>query len=150
MSTASNVPPAANSTGVVHDRREESMGELFKELSADLSTLVRQELRLAQAEMTQKGKKAGIGIGMFGAAGIVSFLALGALTACLIALLSTAMRVWIAALIITVVYAAVAAVVAMVGKQRVAEATPPVPEQTKETIKEDVQWAKTQMSSGTK
>ena len=61
------------------------MGALFKQLSDDLSTLVRQELRLAQAEMTEKGKKAGLGLGMFGGAGVVGFLALQALTACLIA-----------------------------------------------------------------
>jgi hypothetical protein len=130
--------------------RDESMGELFKQLSDELSTLVRQELRLAQAEMTEKGKKAGIGIGMFGSAGVVSFLALQALTACIVALLATAMDVWIAALIITVVYAAVAAVLAVSGKKQAAEATPPVPEQTAETLKEDVQWAKTQLPSGKK
>ena len=130
--------------------RDESMGELFKQLSDELSTLVRQELRLAQAEMTEKGKKAGIGIGMFGGAGLVSFLALQALTACLVALLATAMDVWIAALIITVVYAAVGGVLAITGKKRVAEATPPVPEQTAATLKEDVQWAKTQLPSGKK
>jgi uncharacterized membrane protein YqjE len=130
--------------------RDESMGELFKQLSDELSTLVRQELRLAQAEMTEKGKKAGIGIGMFGGAGLVSFLALQALTACLVALLATAMDVWIAALIITVVYAAVGGVLAITGKKRVAEAVPPVPEQTAATLKEDVQWAKTQLPSGKK
>ncbi len=130
--------------------RDESMGQLFKQLSDELSTLVRQELRLAQAEMTEKGKKAGIGIGMFGGAGLVSFLALQALTACLVALLATAMDVWIAALIITVVYAAVAGVLAVSGKKQVAEATPPVPEQTAATLKEDVQWAKTQLPSGRK
>jgi uncharacterized membrane protein YqjE len=130
------------------DRRDESMGELFKELSGDLSTLVRQELRLAQTELTEKGKKAGLGAGIFGGAGIVSFLALQALTACLIALLSTAMKVWVAALIIAVVYAAIAAVLALAGKQKVSEATPPVPEQTTDTLKEDVQWAKTRLPSG--
>ena len=130
--------------------REESMGALFKQLSEELSTLVRQELRLAQAEMAEKGKKAGIGIGMFGGAGLVSFLALQALTACLVALLATAMDVWIAALIITVLYAAVAAGLGMSGKKQVSEATPPVPEQTTETLKEDVQWAKTQLPSGKK
>jgi uncharacterized membrane protein YqjE len=130
--------------------RDESMGQLFKQLSDELATLVRQELRLAQAEMTEKGKKAGIGIGMFGGAGVVSFLALQALTACLVALLATAMDVWIAALIITVVYAAVAGVLGVSGKNQVSEATPPVPEQTAETLKEDVQWAKTQLPSGRK
>jgi uncharacterized membrane protein YqjE len=149
MATGETPPPT---TVREPDRglREESMGALFKTLSDELSTLVRQELRLAQAEMTEKGKKAGIGIGMFGGAGLVSFLALQALTACLVALLAKAMDVWIAALIITVVYAAVAGVLALSGKKQVAEATPPVPEQTAETLKEDVQWAKTQLPSGKK
>ncbi len=130
--------------------REQSMGELFKELSNELSTLVRQELQLAQAEMTEKGKKAGIGAGMFGGAGITGLLALGTLTACVIAALSKGMDVWLAALIVTVVYAAVAGALALNGKKRVAEATPPVPEQTVDTVKEDVQWAKSQLPSGSK
>lgn len=127
--------------------REQGMGELFKQLSDDLSTLVRQELKLAQAEMTRKGKKAGVGIGMFGGAGIVGLLALGAFTTCLIAALSTGMEVWIAALIVTVVYAAAAGGLAMSGRDRVGEATPPLPEQTIQTVKEDAQWAKTHLSS---
>ena len=126
------------------------MGALFKQLSDELSTLVRQELRLAQAAMTEKGKKAGLGIGMYGGAGVVTFLALQTLTACLVALLATAMDVWIAALIITVVYAAGAGVLALTGKKHVSETTPPVPEQTVETLKEDVQWAKTQLPSAKK
>jgi hypothetical protein len=128
--------------------REEPMEELFKTLSNDLSTLVRQELRLAQAEMTEKGRKAGVGVGMFGGAGIVGLLALGALTACAIAALATGMEVWLAALIVTVVYGTIAGVLALIGKSRVTEAVPPAPEQTVETVKEDVQWAKTQLSSG--
>ncbi len=128
--------------------REQPMGELFKQLSDDLSTLVRQELTLARVEMAEKGKKAGVGVGMFGGAGIVALLALGALTTCLIAALATGMELWLAALIVTVVYAAVGGVIAMNAKNRVAEATPPVPEQTVETVKEDAQWAKTQLPSG--
>ena len=128
--------------------REQPMGELFRQLSEDLSGLVRQELRLAQAELTEKGKKAGLGVGMFGGAAIVGLLALGALTACLIAALATGMEAWAAALIVTVLYAAVACVLALSGKNRVTEATPPVPEQTIETVKEDAQWAKTQLPSG--
>ena len=143
MATGQTPPPTAP-----RDLREESMGALFAQLSDDLSTLMRQELRLAQAEMTEKGKKAGVGIGMFGGAGIVTFLALQALTACLIALLATAMDVWIAALIITAIYAAGAGVLALTGKRQVSEATPPVLEQTVDTLKEDVQWAKTQLPSG--
>jgi uncharacterized membrane protein YqjE len=130
--------------------REQPMGELFKQLSDDLSTLVRQELKLARAEMTEKGKQAGIGAGMFGASGIVGILALLTLTACLVAALATGMDVWLAALIVTVVYAAVSGVFALTGKQRVTQATPPVPEQTVETLKEDAQWAKTQLPSGSK
>jgi uncharacterized membrane protein YqjE len=130
--------------------REQPMGELFKKLSDDLSTLVRQELKLAQVEMTEKGKQAGIGLGMFGGAGLLGLLAALTLTTCVVAVLSTQMKVWIAALIVTVVYGAAAGVLALQGKNRVAEATPPVPEQTVETVKEDVQWAKTQMPSGSK
>lgn len=132
---------------VQNDPRDESIGALLKQLSEQTSTLVRQELDLAKAEMTQKGKRAGLGAGMFGAAGVLGLLALGALTACLIALLATAMKVWIAALIVTVVYAAAAGVVALAGKNKVQEATPPVPEQTVDTLKEDVTWAKTQTRS---
>jgi hypothetical protein len=130
--------------------REQPMGELFKQLSHDLSTLVRQELKLAQAEMTEKGKNAGVGVGLFGGAGIVGLLALGALTAFLIAVLATGMDVWLASLIVTVAYAAIAGVLALVGKSRVTEAVPPVPEQTVETVKEDVQWAKSQLPSGSR
>jgi uncharacterized membrane protein YqjE len=128
--------------------REEPLAELFRRLSDDISTLVRQELRLAQAEMTAKGRRAGVGLGMFGGAGLVAVLALGALTTCLIAALATGMDVWAAALIVTVVYGVIAAALAVNGKSRVGEATPPLPEQTVETVKEDVQWAKTQLPSG--
>ncbi|HEY0516446.1 MAG TPA: phage holin family protein [Solirubrobacteraceae bacterium] len=128
--------------------REQPIGAVVKQLSEDLSTLVRQELRLAQAEVSEKGKKAGLGIGMFGAAGVAALLALGALTACLIAALATGMDVWLAALIVTVVYGVAAAVLALAGKERVTDAAPAAPEQTVETVKEDVQWAKTQLSSG--
>jgi uncharacterized membrane protein YqjE len=130
--------------------REQPMGELFKQLSTELSTLVRQELRLAQAEMTEKGKRAAVGAGFLGGAGIVSLLLLGSLTACIIAALAEGMDVWLAALIVTVVYGAIAGGLALTGKQRVAEATPVVPEQTVQTLKEDAQWAKTQTPSGRK
>jgi uncharacterized membrane protein YqjE len=138
----------------IHDpekeKREQPMGELFKQLSEDLSTLVRQELKLAQLEMTEKGKKAGIGVGMFGGAGLLGLLAALTFTTCLVAAVSTQTKVWVAALIVTVVYGALAGVLALQGKNRVAEATPPVPEQTVDSVKEDVQWAKTQLPSGSK
>jgi hypothetical protein len=130
--------------------RERSMGELFTELSQDLSTLVRQELKLAQAEMTEKGKRAGVSAGMFGGAGAAALAALGTLTACVIAALAEAMHVWLAALIVTVVYATVAGVLALRGRERMAQAAPAVPKQTIDTVKEDVQWAKTQLSSGSR
>ena len=82
---------------------------------------------------------------MLGGAGLVGALALATLTTCFIALLATAMVVWLAALIVTIVYGLVAGTLALIGKNRVSEATPPVPEQTVETVKEDVQWAKTQL-----
>jgi uncharacterized membrane protein YqjE len=132
------------------DPRERSMGELFKQLSDELSTLVRQELRLAQAEMTQKGKRAGVGAGMFGGAGVSVLLALATFTACVVALLSKAMDVWVAALIVAAVWAAVAAALALTGRQRINESAPPLPEQTVDSVKEDVQWAKTQLPSGSR
>ena len=131
------------------DLRDRPVGDLLKQLSEDTATLVRKEVELARAEVTQKGKQAGIGAGMFGGAGVAALLALGSLTACLIALLATGMKVWIAALIVTVLWAAIAGVLALLGKGRVQEATPPV-EQTVETLKEDVQWAKTQRPSAGK
>ena len=129
------------------DLRERPIGDLLKQLSQETTTLVRQELELAKAEMAEKGKKAGLGAGMFGGAGIVGLMALGALTACFVLALDTAMASWLAALIVAAVYAAIAGVLALVGKNKVQEATPPAPEQTVETIKEDVQWAKTRTQS---
>lgn len=133
--------------GMGDDLRERPIGDLLKQLSQETTTLVRQELELAKAEMAEKGKKAGKGAGMFGGAGVVGFLALGALTAALILALDTGMKAWLAALIVGLVYAAIAGVLALTGKKEVQQATPPVPEQTVESVKEDVQWAKTQTPS---
>jgi uncharacterized membrane protein YqjE len=130
-----------------NELRERPLGELFKELSQDTTKLVRQELDLAKAELTEKGKSAGVGAGMFGGAGLMGVLALGALTACFVLALDTAMKSWLAALIVAAVYAAIAGVLALTGKSKVKQATPPVPEQTVETVKEDIQWAKTQRQS---
>jgi uncharacterized membrane protein YqjE len=129
------------------DLRERPIGELLKQLSEETTRLVHQELELAKAELAQKGRQAGLGAGLFGAAGVIGFLALAALTTCIILLLDAAMPAWLAALIVAAVYAAVAAVLAMRGRAKVKQATPPVPEQTIETVKEDVEWAKTQMRS---
>jgi uncharacterized membrane protein YqjE len=129
------------------EQRERPVGELLKELSEQTTTLVRQELELAKAEMAEKGKQAGIGAGMFGGAGLFGLLALAALTTCVIAALATGMEVWLAALIVAVVYAAVAGVLALLGRQKTREAVPPAPEQAIESTKEDVQWAKSQVRS---
>jgi predicted lipid-binding transport protein (Tim44 family) len=128
--------------------QDRPVGQLLRELSEQTTRLVRQELELAKAEVAEKGKRAGIGGGLFGGAGVAGLLALGALTACIIAALSTAMGVWLAALIVSVVYAVIAGVLALAGRSRIKQATPPAPEQTIETVKEDVQWAKTRARSG--
>ena len=127
--------------------RERSIGELLKQLPQETTTLVRQELELAKAEMAQKGKQAGVGAGMFGGAGVSALLGLGALTAAAIAALDAAMPLWLAALIVGLVWLAVAGVLALQGRTKVQAATPPVPEQTQESVKEDVEWAKTQAKS---
>jgi len=129
------------------DLRQESFGELTKGLSRDISTLVRQELDLARAEMREKAKTAGPGLGMFGGAGVFALAALGALTAFLILLLDLAMPAWAAALIVTALWAAVAGVLYVTGRERVKEAGRPVPEQTVETVKEDVDFAKEMLRS---
>jgi hypothetical protein len=129
------------------DLRERPLGELLKQLSEETTRLVHQEIELAKAELTQKGRQAGMGAGLFGGAGAIGFLALAALTTCFILALDAAMPAWLAALLVAVVYGAVAAVLAMQGRKKVKQATPPVPEQTIETVKEDVQWAKTRMRS---
>jgi uncharacterized membrane protein YqjE len=129
------------------DLRERSTGELLKQLSEQTTRLVHQELELAKAELQQKGKQAGMGAGMFGGAGALGLAALGALTACFILALNAVMPAWLAALIVAVVYGIIAFVLVKQGQARMKRATPPVPEQTIETVKEDVEWAKTQMRS---
>jgi tetrahydromethanopterin S-methyltransferase subunit C len=119
------------------------IGELMRELSDQSTTLVRQEIELAKAEMTAKGKQLGMGAGAFGAAGLMGLYAVGAITACLILALSTAIAGWLAALIVGVVYAAIAGVLALVGKKKTQAGGPPVPERAISSTKEDVEWAKT-------
>src|SRR4051794_27431087 len=129
------------------DPRERPIGELVKQLADQTSTLVRQEMDLAKAELTEKGRQAGKGAGMFAGAAAVGLLGAGALTAFLILLLDGVLANWLAALIVGVVLVAIAGILAQQGKKRVQAAAPPVPEQTVETVKEDVQWAKTRTGS---
>jgi hypothetical protein len=125
-----------------------SAGELVKQLSEQTSRLVRQEMELAKAELAIKGKRAGVGAGMFGTAGLLGLYAVGALIAAAIAALATAVDTWLAALIVAVVLGAAAGVAALMGKNKVQEALPPVPEDSVESVKEDVQWTKTRAQQG--
>jgi hypothetical protein len=136
-----------------HDRSptaltELSVPELMRQLSDQTATLVRQELELAKAELTVKGKRVGIGAGMFGAAGVFGLYALGAFTAAVILALSLAMTGWLAALIVTAIYGVVAGALALSGKSNVQRGVPPVPEQTVETVREDVEMAKQRVQEG--
>src|SRR3954453_9093746 len=130
-----------------HTARDRPLGELVKELAGQTSTLVRQEIKLAQAEMTSKGKLAGRGAGMLAGAAVAALLMLGALPATLIVVLDSFLPLWLAALIVTLLWGLVGAVLAARGRKELQRATPPVPEQTVETVKEDIQWAKTQTGS---
>jgi hypothetical protein len=129
------------------DLRDRSTPELMRRMSEQASALVQQEVELAKAELRLKGKRAGLGAGMFGGAGMAGFYALGALTVTLILALATAMVAWLAALIVTVVYAAIAGVLALQGKDKMQAATPPLPEQAVDSSKEDVAWVKTRAKS---
>lgn len=127
---------------------EPSVAELVKQLSEQTSRLARQEVELAKAELTEKGKRAGLGAGMFGGAGIFGFYMLGALVAAAILGLATAVTAWLAALIVAGVLGLIAGGMSLIGKSNLSRATPPVPEQASESVKEDVQWAKTKAQAG--
>jgi hypothetical protein len=129
------------------DKRNASTAELVKELSREVSQLVREEIALAKAEMAQKGKHAGIGAGMLSGAAVLGLAAVGGSMAFFMLVLNSWMPGWLAALIVTAAYAAAAALLALRGKERISHATPPAPTQTIESVKEDVQWAKTHATS---
>jgi uncharacterized membrane protein YqjE len=130
------------------DLSDASTADLLKHLSEQSSRLVRQEVELAKVELSEKGKRAGVGAGMFCGAGVIALYAVGALTAAIIAALSLAMATWLGALIVAVVYGAVAGVVALMGKKQVEQALPPVPQDSVDSVKEDVQWTKTRAKEG--
>ncbi|CAL9340870.1 hypothetical protein SUDANB96_00271 [Streptomyces sp. enrichment culture] len=121
-----------------HGAGQEPVSELVQRASQQLTELVRGELRLAQAEMKEKGKRYGKGGGLFGGASVVGFLMLQALVATAIAALAVPLPVWAAALIVTAVLGVIAAVMAMSGKKQVDRAAPPAPQQTIENVKADV------------
>jgi len=118
------------------------VGELIQQLSQQTATLVRQELQLAQVEMKEKGKRVGIGAGLFGGAGVVALYGVGALTATIVLALATFLDAWLAALIVTAVLFGAAGVIALVGKKQVDEGTPPKPEQAIQSTKRDVDEVK--------
>jgi Putative Actinobacterial Holin-X, holin superfamily III len=132
------------------DLRERPFGEVATDLTRDVSLLVRQEVELAKAEMTQKGRVAAPGLGMIGGAGVAGLMAAGALTAASILVLAIFLPEWLSALIVGIGLACAAYLLAKRGKERVEEAGTPVPEQTIETVKEDVEWAKTRATSARK
>lgn len=122
--------------------KERSTGELIRELSEQVRTLARQEIELAKAEMTEKGKHAGVGAGLLAGAAVAGLLTLGAMTAVLILALAEAIPAWGAALVVTALWAMFAAVLALLGRERLGEVGQPMPEKTAESVKEDVQWLK--------
>ena len=117
---------------------ERSTGELIKLMSEQVSTLVRDELKLAQLEMTRKGKQAGIGAGMLGGGGVIALYGLGCLIACTIIAISRVLAPWLSALIVGVALLAVAGMAALTGRAKLRQATPPVPEDTVQSVKADV------------
>ena len=121
---------------------ERSAGELVKQMSEQVSTLVRDELKLAQLEMTRKGKQAGIGVGMFGGSGMIALYGVGCLIACAILGISRVLAPWLSALIVGVALLAVAGLVAMTGKSRLQRAAPPVPQEAVHSVKTDVEEIK--------
>lgn len=127
---------------------EQSIAELVRRLTEQSTELARKEVELAKAEVTAKGKRLGVGAGEFGAAALLGLLALGALTATLILALSTFLEGWIAALIVTVVYAAIAGILALSGKKQVEQGSPPVPEQAIASTKQDIDAAKRGVKEG--
>ncbi len=130
-----------SSTTDLHDQ-EHSAGELVKTMSEQVSVLIRDELKLAQLEMTSKGKQAALGAGMFGASGVVAFYGVGCLLACAIIAISGVVAAWLAALIVGVALLAAAAGAALLGRKRMQKAAPPVPEQAVADVKADVEEIK--------
>jgi uncharacterized membrane protein YqjE len=129
-----------NDTG--RSASDASTAQLVSRLGEQVSTLIRSELRLAQVELQEKGKRAGIGVGLFGGAGIVALFGAGALVACAILALALIMDAWLAALIVGVVLLAVAGILALIGRRQVKQATPPLPTEAVEGLKQDIQTVK--------
>lgn len=130
------------------DTHAQPTGELVSQLSEQVSTLVRDELTLARLEMVEKGKRAGVGAGLLGGAGVVALYGVGALLVAAGAALALVMPVWLAALLVTVVVFAIAGVAALLGKKQVQQALPPEPEEAMASGKRDVDTVKTAIKEG--
>jgi Putative Actinobacterial Holin-X, holin superfamily III len=135
------------STGVRKTADDKPLGELVQDLSRQTSTLIRQEMRLAQAELAEKGRHAGKGAGMFGGAGLVALYGVGALIAAAILGLATVLEPWIAAAVIGVVLVLVAGILALTGKKELDEAGPPKPEQALDSVQRDIETVKASAKS---
>jgi Flp pilus assembly protein TadB len=118
---------------------ERATAELVRTAAEQISRLVRDELRLAQAEIARKGRYAGVGAGLFGAGGLVALYGVAALLTAVVLLLAYVMPAWLAAVIVGVVLLGVAAILALVGKKQVQQATPVVPEESVHSVKEDIE-----------
>jgi uncharacterized membrane protein YqjE len=144
MSTADQLHEGrVGATGQTREElHEESFGELLSGLASDMSTLIKQEVELAKVEVSAKAKKAGKGVGLLAGAGVAGLLVLMTLTALLVVALDAALELWLAILLVLLLWAVVAGVLAVAGRSALRQAAPPVPEQTVDTVKEDVRWAK--------
>jgi membrane protein len=135
-------PAAGAEQRSAHDR---SAGELVKQLSEQVSELVHDELKLAQLEMSRKGKQAGFGVGMLGGSALIALYGVACLIACVIIAISGVIAAWLAALIVGAALLVGAGIAAQLGKGRLQEATPPVPEQAVGDIKTDIEEIKERM-----
>jgi len=140
--------PAGDIVSGSADLRDEPLSELVKQVRDEAQTLVSQEVKLAKAEMTEKAKEVGVGAGMLGGAGYLGHLAGLGLMLCLIFALATFMPAWVAALIVTVVFAAGAGALALMGKKRIQKAGPPIPEETVESVKRTIETVKEEAKWG--
>jgi uncharacterized membrane protein YqjE len=127
---------------------DQSTSELVQRASEQITRLVRDEMALAKAELAEKGKHAGIGIGLFGGGGVLALYGVGALIATLIIVFDLFLPLWLAALIVTVVLFAVAGILALLGKKQVTKATPPEPAEAVASVKADVDEVKQAVQAG--
>ncbi|MCY1142209.1 phage holin family protein [Actinoplanes sp. Pm04-4] len=127
---------------------DQSTAELVQRASEQISRLVRDEIALAKAELAEKGKHAGIGIGLFGGGGVLAMYGVGALVATLIIVFDLFLDLWLAALIVTVALFALAGVLALIGKKQVSKAVPPEPSAAIQSVKADVDEVKHAVERG--